>query len=296
MTDTAVALGTFDGLHKGHKAVIACTLSKKERGLIPLVMLFDSHPLLTLTGSSPAVILQEDLREERIREMGAGVEYVSFSEIYQLSPEEFFDKIIIGRLGAKFVCCGENYTFGKDGSGSCGLLASLCEARGIEFRAVPLVCSGAGPVSSSRIRDAIRNGNIKRANEMLGGEFAFRSVVKSGFHRGRLMGAPTINQYFPEGFCVPAFGVYATIAVIDGKEYPAVTNIGIRPTFEDNDLRSETCIIGFDGNLYGQNIEIRILERIRDEMRFNSAEALGNQIKRDAEFSARIFEKRNGNV
>ena len=296
MTDTAVALGTFDGLHKGHKAVIACTLSKKERGLIPFVMLFDSHPLLTLTGSSPAVILQDDLREERIRAMGAEVEYISFSEIYRLPPEEFFERIIVGKLGAKFVSCGENYTFGRGGSGDCALLASLCASRGIEFRAVPLICSGGAPVSSSRIRDAVRNGNIKRANDMLGGEFAFRSVVKSGFHRGRLMGAPTINQYFPEGFCIPAVGVYATVTVIDGQEYPAVTNIGIRPTFEDDDLRSETCIIGYDGNLYGRNIEIRILDRIRDEMRFNSAEALGNQIKRDAEFSARIFEKRNSDV
>ncbi len=296
MTQTAVALGTFDGLHLGHKAVIACTLKKKERGLIPFVMLFDSHPLLTLTGSAPPVILQDDLRDERIRETGAEIEYISFSEIKNYTPEEFFEKIIVGRLHAGCVCCGENYTFGKDGAGDCRLLSGLCSDFGIEFNSVPLVYCDFRPVSSSRIREALVSGNIVKANEMLGSEFAYRSEVKSGFQRGRLMGAPTVNQYFPEGFCVPEYGVYASAAVIDGREYPSVTNIGIRPTFEDSDLRSETCIIDFDGNLYGKNVEIRLIDRIRDEMRFNSAEALGAQIKRDAEKSARIFEKRKKNV
>ncbi len=287
-----MALGTFDGLHKGHKAVIACTLSKKERGLIPLVLLFDSHPLLTLTGSSPALILQDSLRDEKIRKMGAETEYISFPEISDYSPAEFFEKIIVRKLNAGFVCCGVNYTFGKGGSGDCSLLGNLCESQGIEFCEIPLVCYGGIPVSSSRIRDEIIAGNIRNANEMLGDEFSYKCTVSSGFHRGRLMGAPTINQYFPDGFCIPKTGVYASVTVIDGREYPSVTNIGIRPTFEDEDLRSETCIIGFDGNLYGMDIEVRLIDRIRDEMRFNSAEELGNQIKTDAQKSERIFEKR----
>ncbi len=296
MTETAVALGTFDGLHTGHKAVIACTLSKKERGLIPFVMLFDSHPLLTLTGSSPASILQDDLREERIREMGAQIKYISFSEISDYSAEEFFDKIIVGRFNARAVCCGENYTFGKGGKGDCRLLASMCAERNMEFDKIPLVRCDFRPVSSSRIREEIVKGNIAKANEMLGCEFAYRSVVKSGFHRGHLIGAPTGNQYFPDCFCIPKYGVYASAAVFDGREYPAVTNIGVRPTFENSDLRSETCIIGFEGNLYGKSIEIRLIDRIRDEKKFNSAEELGRQINIDAQKSARIFEKRNADV
>ena len=140
MTETAAALGTFDGLHRGHKAVIACTLSKKERGLIPIVILFDSHPLLTLTGSSPPLILQDDLREERIKAMGAKVEYISFKEISNYSPEEFFDKIIVGQMNAKSVCCGENYSFGKGGLGDCRLLAQLCRERNIEFCAEFFEC------------------------------------------------------------------------------------------------------------------------------------------------------------
>ncbi len=290
---TALALGTFDGLHKGHKAVIACALSQKERGLIPAVPLFDSHPALTLRGVSPGIILQDDLRDEMIREAGAEVHIISFSEICGYTPEQFADEILIKRLNAGFVCCGENYSFGSGGSGNREILAALCRDRGIGFEAVPTVRFRGSPVSSSRIRSNIIRGNIREANRLLGYEFRYKSVVKSGFHRGRLLGAPTINQYFEENFCVPKAGVYASVTVIDGAEYPSVTNIGIRPTFENSDLRSETCIIGFDGNLYGQYLEVRLLDRLRGEVRFNSGEALSNQIAADAEQAKHIFAERN---
>ncbi len=290
---TALALGTFDGLHKGHKAVIACALSKKERGLIPLVMLFDAHPLLALTGKAPDMLLQDDLRTEMLENTGAKTEVISFSEIKNFTPEEFFEKIVIKKLNAGFVCCGENYTFGRYGAGTCETLEKLCRKHGIGFECVPLVKYRNSPVNSSRVRKCIQCGNIREANRLLGYEFRYRSVVRSGFQRGRLLGAPTINQYFDEGFCIPKPGVYASVTIIDGREYPSVTNIGYRPTYENNDFRSETCIIGFDGNLYGQNLEVRLLDRIRDEKRFNSDEALSNQIQLDAAESRRIFRRRN---
>ena len=290
---TALALGTFDGLHKGHKAVIACALSRKERGLIPLVLLFDSHPLLTLRGEAPDKLLQDDLRIEALETAGAKVETISFPDIRNFTPEEFFEKIIIKKLNAGFVCCGENYTFGKYGAGNCETLEKLCKERGIGFECVPLVKYRNSPVNSSRIRKCIQSGNIREATRLLGYEFRYKGIVKSGFQRGRLLGAPTINQYFDEGFCIPAKGVYASVTVIDGREYASVTNIGYRPTYENNDFRSETCIIGFDGNLYGQYLEVKLIDRIRDEIRFNSEEALSNRIQLDAEESRRIFRRRN---
>ncbi len=284
---TALALGTFDGLHKGHKAVIACALSQKERGLIPLVMLFDAHPLLALTGKAPDMLLQDDLRTEMLENTGAKAEVISFSEIKDFTPEEFFEKIVIKKLNAGFVCCGENYNLGRYGVGTCETLE-----HGVGFECVPIVKYRNSPVNSSRIRKCIQSGNIREANRLLGYEFRYKSVVRSGFQRGRLLGAPTINQYFDGGFCIPKAGVYASVTVIDGREYPSVTNIGYRPTYENNDFRSETCVIGFDGNLYGQNLEVRLLDRIRDEIRFNSDEALSNRIQLDAAESRRIFRRR----
>jgi len=133
---------------------------------------------------------------------------------------------------------------------------------------------------------------------LLGREFRYKQTVVDGQHRGRLIGAPTINQRFDEGFVKPKKGVYASVTVVDGREYPSVTNIGLRPSFENEDFRSETCILGFSGNLYGIDIEVRLLEYLRDEIKFGSMEELSAQILKDAEKSTEIFSKRgeNGNV
>lgn len=289
---TAVALGSFDGLHKGHKEVITCALSYKERGLIPVILLFDSHPLLSLTGKAPDEILQNEIRAEMLGEMGIKSEYISFDDIKNLSPEEFFDKILIKKLNAKAVCCGKNYRFGKNGMGTSEVIHTLCEKVGIDCKICPDVTYKNELISSTRIREAIKNGNIPEANEMLGYEFCYRSEVVHGFERGRLMGYPTINQYFPDGFTVPQNGVYASVTVVDGKEYPSVTNIGLRPSFECEGINSETNIMGFDGDLYGRIIEVRLLEYIRGEMKFDSLDALGAQIKSDSAKSLEISGKR----
>lgn len=295
---TAVALGSFDGLHKGHMSVIACALSFKECGLTPLVMLFDSHPLKFLTGKAPAEILQPELRAEILKNRGVITEIISFDEIKNYSCREFFIKILLEKLNAGAVCCGHNYRFGVGGSGGIGELEKLCAEFGVELKISSEVMHGSSPVSSTRIRQAIENGDIPFANEMLGREFRYKYTVVSGDKRGRLMGAPTINQHFGKNFVIPKKGVYASVTVVDGQEYPSVTNIGLRPSFENTDLRSETCILGFSGDLYGRNIEVRLLQYLRGEMKFDSMEALGNRIREDAETSREIYKKRgeNGDV
>ncbi|MBR2868880.1 MAG: bifunctional riboflavin kinase/FAD synthetase [Clostridia bacterium] len=292
---TAVALGSFDGLHTGHMSVIACTLSFRECGLIPYVMLFDSHPLKTLTGKAPAEILQPSLRKEILDERGVGSVFISFEEIKNLSCREFFTEILLKKLNVGAVCCGSNYRFGKNGSGGVDELKTLCEEFGVELKVSPEITYDGSPVSSTRIRQAIENGNIPLANAMLGREFRYKYTVVSGDRRGRLMGAPTINQHFSDNFVIPKIGVYASLTVVDNKEYPSVTNIGLRPSFENEDLRSETCILGFSGDLYGKEIEVRLLKYLRSEMKFNSMDALGAQIRLDAETSEKIFAERGGN-
>ncbi len=292
---TAVALGSFDGLHTGHMSVIACALSFKECGLTPLVMLFDSHPLKVLSGKAPAEILQPSLRNEILDSRGVGKVFISFEEIKNLSPREFFTEILIKKLNAGAVCCGNNYRFGKNGSGDTNELSALCKEFGIELKISPEIVFDGLPVSSTRIRQAIENGDIPLANAMLGREFRYKYTVVSGDRRGRLMGAPTINQHFSENFVIPKIGVYSSVAIIDNTEYPSVTNIGLRPSFANEDLRSETCILGFSGDLYGHDIEVQLLQYLRGEMKFDSMEALGTQIKLDAEASKEIFRKRGGN-
>lgn len=295
---TAVALGSFDGLHTGHMSVIACALSFKECGLNPLVMLFDSHPLKVLSGKAPAEILQSSLRNEILDGRGVGKVFISFEEIKGLSPREFFTEILIQKLNAGAVCCGNNYRFGKNGAGDIEELKALCEEFGVELKISPEIMCDGSPVSSTRIRQAVENGDIPLANAMLGREFRYKYTVVSGDRRGRLMGAPTINQHFSENFVIPKIGVYASVTVVDGNEYPSVTNIGLRPSFANEDLRSETCILGFSGDLYGKDIEVRLLKYLRNEMKFDSMEALGTQIRLDAEASKEIFGKRgeNGDV
>lgn len=293
---TAVTLGSFDGLHKGHIAVIACAFEmQKKHGLLPLVLLFDKHPMLTIAGKSPDMILQPELRNELITRMGAGKRIVSFREVKDMSCREFFEKILIEKLNAGGVCCGWNYRFGKNNEGGIEELKALCSEHGLELMVTPPVDCGGEAVSSTRIRQAVENGDILLANSMLGREFRYKLTVVDGQHRGRLIGAPTINQRFDDGFVKPKKGVYASATVVDGTEYPSVTNIGLRPSFENEDFRSETCILGFSGNLYGQEIEVRLLRYLRDETKFGSMEELSDQIGKDAEKSKEIFLKRGGN-
>jgi len=293
---SAVALGSFDGLHKGHMSVIACALSKKECGLVPVVLLFESHPLKILTGKAPAELLSPSARNEILHKAGIESHFINFEKIRDYSPGEFFEKIIIGELNAGAVCCGDNYRFGKNGSGNCGDLQKLCEDNSVMFDCVGLVNYGGSPVSSTRIRAAISEGNIADANAMLGREFSYKTEVVDGKKRGRLLDAPTINQYFEPGFIIPKAGVYASVTTVDGREYPSVTNIGLRPTFENEDFRSETYIIGFEGNLYGRFIEVKLIKYLREEIRFSSEQALKDQIAADAGESAAVFGKRGADI
>ena len=270
----------------------------KECGLVPLALLFDSHPMLALTGQAPPEILQSAERERLLTEMGVKFEYISFKEIMNLTCREFFEEILLKRLNAAAVCCGWNYRFGRGNEGGCRELSELSDEFGVELHISDHVDLGGEPISSSRIRLAVEQGDIPLANAMLGREFSYSAPVVSGYHRGHLLGAPTINQRFEPDFVRPRKGVYASFTTVGGVRYPSVTNIGLRPSFENEDFRSETCIIGFSGDLYGQVIKVSLLDFIRDEQKFGSVEALSAQIALDAARAKEIFEKRgdSGNV
>ncbi len=277
----AVALGNFDGIHIGHSAVIGCAVSAAENGFVPAVLLLDPMPSRFFGRSESKELVSAAEKERLISEMGAEVVKIDFAAVKDYTPEDFFEKIIVGSLGAGMLCCGFNYRFGKNGSGDSALLRKLCENAGIELCVVPAVLYDGKPVSSTRIRTALENGEISLANAMLGREFGYKLEVVHGDELGRTLDCPTINQLFPEGMIVPGYGVYASRACVDGVWYSSVTNIGRRPTFESDQQRSETHILGYCGDLYGRQIEVRLLRYIRGEMKFDSLPALKSQLVKD---------------
>lgn len=278
----AIALGNFDGLHIGHIAVVnAAVQAAHERDMIPTVLLLSPLPSCVIGGrEAPALITQAD-KEKLFAEMGVEVVTIDFLKIKDYSPQEFFVKILAGELNAGMLSCGFNYRFGKGGEGDSTLLGWLCEITGIALNVTPAVSCGGENISSTRIRAAIESGDIETANEMLGREFGYTLEVVHGDHLGRQLGCPTLNQLFPEGLIVPKYGVYASRTFIDGVWYRSVTNIGRRPSFENNEQRSETHVIGYCGDLYGRFIEVRLQKYKREEMKFSSLDELKVQLEKD---------------
>lgn len=284
-----IALGTFDGLHIGHKAVL---FSDKKAYDKKIALLFTEHPQTLLTGKNPGELLTRAKKEEILKKWGYEPEYIDFGEISKETPEEFLDEILIKQYGATALCCGFNYRFGKNAEGDVTLLKRLCGEREMSLTVCNEIDYEDFPVSSTRIREAIKSGNIEDANKMLGYHFSYDFEVVHGDARGRILGSPTINQFFPEDFTVAEYGVYASYTVVDGKKYVSVTNIGVRPTVEGvSEKRSETYIIGFNGDLYGQRVEVSLLKKLRNEMKFNSFDELSNQIAVDRNKSLEIAEK-----
>ncbi len=287
---TAVALGNFDGLHKGHLAVINETVTEKSNGLLPCILTFDSHPQKTLRGSAPKKIMTRSLCEKTTAKLGCETVRISFEDVRNMSPEEFFNEILIKKLNVGFVSCGFNYRFGKNGEGTAEMLKKLCKNAEIGFRCAGEVLYDGEAISSTRIRQAIENGEIEKVNDMLGRHFAYDTEVVYGDRIGKkLLGFPTINQLFPEWHVVPKNGVYASATEVDGILYPSMTNIGKRPTVGGEELRSETCIIGFSGDLYGSHPEVKLIKLIREEKKFPSLEALSEQLKTDSGTAEKIY-------
>ncbi len=284
-----VALGTFDGLHLGHKKVLMSDTTEYDE---KIALMFSEHPQKILSGSAPGELITETKCNELLKKWGYSSEYLDFSAISKLSPEAFIDKILIERFNATAICCGFNYRFGKGAQGDVNLLKRLCAEREIKLTVCNQVDLDGAPISSTRIRECIKNGHIRIANKMLGRYFSYDFEVVHGDARGRILGSPTINQFFSKDFTVASYGVYASFTIIDGKKYISVTNIGVRPTIKGTDeKRSETNIIDFDGDLYGQNIEVFLVEKLRGEMAFASLDELSERISSDREKAIEIIKK-----
>lgn len=281
---SAVALGFFDGLHLGHIEVIKRALLKD--GLCPVVFTFNDKTLLPkFRDRTGHCIITHEHKMEIFSKIGA--EYIfapDFNDVKDYSARDFVEKILKNLLCAGLVVCGYDFRFGKGGEGNPDTLRSLCAEHGIACEVVPAVSVDGETVSSTVIREKIRNGDIEGANKCLGYELSYSLPVLKGKQIGRTMGFPTVNQEIPDYMVKPKNGVYKSWTIAEGKTYRSITNIGVKPTVDyKGKALMETHIIGFDGDLYGKNVRIALREYLRDEVKFGSLGELKAQLEADKE-------------
>lgn len=289
---SAVALGFFDGLHLGHIEVIKQTLMKP--GLCSVAFTFNNKTMLPKFKERENIISYE-LKSELLGRIGIDCIFApDFADLRDLSAEEFVDRILVEKLNAGFVACGYDFRFAKGGRADANELVRICGDREIEVCVVPAVTIDGEPISSTAIRALIRNGDIVSANKLLGYELTYVLEVTEGKKNGRKIGFPTINQIIPKGMIVPKLGVYKSWTQIGNRNYPSITNIGLKPTIEleEGEKRApemETHIIGFSGNLYGRRVRVVLREYMRGERRFESLEELGKQLERDKAAALTVY-------
>lgn len=289
----AVALGLFDGVHIGHRAVIA----EAVRAGHGRCAVFTFSPS-TMTTKGDLRRITTDAQQNVLLEAIGVTELfeTDFAAVRDLSPEAFVEEILCNVLHATTVTCGFNYRFGKGGVGDADLLTTLCAARGITVTVVPAVVSEGQAVNSTAIRQALADGDMVTVRRMLNRGYCFDLPVAQGQHLGRRLGMPTINQQLPADLALPRFGVYASCVEVNGHVQYGVTNIGVRPTVGADTPLAETWIDGFDGDLYGQHLRVYPVTFLRDERTFDTLDDLRTQIARDANAARAVFHDSGDNT
>ncbi len=279
-----VTLGNFDGIHLGHQKILKSVVRRaRALGAPALAYTFDPHPLKVVSPERcPPLIL--GIEDKTALMEKAGMDYLVLAgftpALAAMSPEDFAGKVIAGALGAREVFVGENFSFGRAKTGNVGRLCELGRELGFEVRAVPTCRIGGEIVSSSRIRRLIASGNVREAATLLGRPYFIRGHVVRGESMGRKLGFPTAN-IDPSSELIPSTGVYAAMACLGTKRQRAMVNIGTRPTFNGRHMTIEVHILNFCGNIYGKEVCVEFMERLRDEKAFPDSEALVRQMKRD---------------
>ncbi len=287
---TAVSVGAYDGIHRGHRKVLSTLVEiAASRDLAPAVITFDQHPASVLRPENAPLLLTDfEQRVDLFTEIG--VEYLYLLQFTEQRAEttdrDFVTDVLVGRMNAKLIVVGTNFHFGNARSGSVDTLRDFGEEMGFEVIGLDLFAAADAvePVSSTAIRRALAGGEIEAANAMLGRCFEVRGEVVQGDQRGRTIGFPTANIAFDPGSAWPAKGVYAAwVTLSDGRRLPAAVNIGMRPTFHQHAEQPllEAHLIDFDGVLYGQRLRVEFAHFLRSERRFSGIDEIAEQLKKD---------------
>ena len=296
--DRVIALGFFDGVHLGHAALLRLTRRRAdELGIPAAVLTFDTHPD-TLVYHQPVPLINTLEDRKYLMEEEFSMDEVILAHfdraMMEMPWEAFVEDYLLGELGAKHVVCGHDFSFGYRGQGTPDKLRRLCAQRGVGVNVVDKVSLGGITVSSTHIRQLIRQGDMEAAAQMLGHRHFLSGEVLHGKELGRRLGFPTANLALPEGLIAPAYGVYATLVTLpDGSAHPAVTNVGVRPTVHDQLGRLvEAWILDCTAELYGEKIRVEFFTRLRGEKKFDSLEALREEVLRNADETRAYFQNR----
>jgi riboflavin kinase/FMN adenylyltransferase len=281
----AVTIGNFDGVHRGHQALVSAAVTRaRETGGLAVVLTFDPHPARILSpGRAPAALTTLAQKEEILGNLGVDrLAVLRFdASVAGLAPEAFARDVLHGTLGARDVVVGESFRFGRRREGDARGLRGLGEKLGFAVHALPAVLERGSPVSSSRVRDELARGDVGAARALLGRPYSVDASVVRGEGRGRAIGVPTVNLE-PENEILPAEGVYAARCRIPGGRWQAsVVNLGRRPTFGGGFVTLEAHLIDFEGDLYGARVRLEFHERLRSEQRFDGKDALVARILED---------------
>jgi len=287
---SAVALGYFDGIHIGHRKVISQTAGQGQFGLTPLVFTFTERPYAVLSNKESEYLITRQDKTKILDELNISViYYIDFKIIKNLTAEEFTKQILFKVLNAKKIFCGNNHRFGKGGIGNVNFLETFGQRFGMEVCAVPSVDFNGEQVSSSNIRELIKNGCIEEANRLLFKPFGFEGIVIQGNNLGKKMNIPTMNQQIPEAFTQIKFGVYASVSSLRGVTYKSITNVGQKPTVGNYLPLCETLLLDYTGSdFYGESVDLRLTHFLREEKKFGSLQALQTAINKDIQVRKHI--------
>ncbi|MBD5642344.1 bifunctional riboflavin kinase/FAD synthetase [Clostridium botulinum] len=288
---TYIALGSFDGLHKGHmKLIKEIKKMAKDNSGKSMVLTFKDHPLNTINKDlAPKILLDNPSKVKILKENGVDlVNFINFDKEYmKLCPEDFIKKMIYYYNAGGFVV-GFNYRFGYKNLGDIELLDKMSKKFNFNLKVVSPVKYLNEIISSSKIRHIlIEDGNVDKAKKMLGRNYFLKGNIVKGKQLGRKLGYPTVNLNYNTKYVLPRGGVYYTLIEYENKLYKGITNVGYNPTVEDKKLNIETHILDFNKDIYGENIVIYFSKRIRDEKKFSSLEGLKKQLKKDKNFAKR---------
>ena len=283
MNQTIYALGFFDGVHLGHRALLnECRRLARETGREAGAITFASHPDALVFGTAPVLINTPADRERLLRRSLDRVITLPFDEkMHTTGWEDFLDLLRRDYAAAGFVC-GDDFRFGSRGAGNGALLTDYCRRENLPCAVVPEQSVHGTRVSSTHIRALLEQGQMEEANAFLGHPHILTGTVVHGHQLGRTLGIPTANLPMPAGLAVPKFGVYACLVELEGERYPAVTNIGTRPTVHGSGITVEPWLLDYDGDLYGREITLEFHAFLRPERKFDTLAALKEEILKNA--------------
>ena len=288
-----ITIGNFDGLHRGHQALLNRLKERAaEEGCASAMLTFQPHPRVVLQNISGPFYLTSEV-EKTLLLAQSGLDYVftlSFDQtLANLNAGQFF-ALLLEHLDLRGLTVSENFALGKDRSGTLRQIGQLCAANHVVMDVLPPFCLDGRPVSSGRVREALEAGNVREAARLLGRPYFVKSKVVEGKHLGSKLGFPTANQVVDPQKILPQYGVYATRASFNGVKHLGVTSVGVRPTFENTTKPNiETLLLDFEDNIYHEDLTVEFIEYLRGEIKFERVEDLIQQIEQDKHEARRIL-------